>query len=153
MQFEYYPNLQAVCSIGAGVDNIMRCPSLRPAESKWCALWTPREAQNDVRLRRVACDRDDQRWRLLGPIFRSTTQRNLATPGPNAPHRACRLRLLGYGKIGQKVAADLAPLGFPVMAWSRTAKPPSPSVSGFQRAFGTQRPSLARPRYWSTCCP
>jgi glyoxylate/hydroxypyruvate reductase A len=28
--FERYPNLQAVCSIGAGVDNILACPSLRP---------------------------------------------------------------------------------------------------------------------------
>src|SRR3954452_19878750 len=28
--FERYPNLQAVCSIGAGVDNIIACPSLRP---------------------------------------------------------------------------------------------------------------------------
>ena len=28
--FERYPNLQAVCSIGAGVDNILVCPSLRP---------------------------------------------------------------------------------------------------------------------------
>src|SRR5882762_9672051 len=28
--FDYYPNLQAVCSLGAGVDNIIACPSLRP---------------------------------------------------------------------------------------------------------------------------
>ena len=28
--FERYPDLQAVCSIGAGVDNILACPSLRP---------------------------------------------------------------------------------------------------------------------------
>ena len=28
--FEHYPNLQVVCSIGAGVDSIIACPSLRP---------------------------------------------------------------------------------------------------------------------------
>jgi glyoxylate/hydroxypyruvate reductase len=27
--FDHYPNLQAVCSIGAAADNILRCPSLR----------------------------------------------------------------------------------------------------------------------------
>ena len=27
--FDHYPNLKAVCSIGAGADNILRCPSLR----------------------------------------------------------------------------------------------------------------------------
>jgi glyoxylate/hydroxypyruvate reductase A len=27
--FDHYPNLQAVCSIAAGADNILSCPSLR----------------------------------------------------------------------------------------------------------------------------
>jgi glyoxylate/hydroxypyruvate reductase A len=46
--FDHYPNLKAVCSIGAGVDNILRCPSLRddirvvrvmdPAQAQMCLV-------------------------------------------------------------------------------------------------------------------
>src|SRR3546814_1579150 len=28
--FDHYPNLRAVCTIGAGADNVLDCPSLRP---------------------------------------------------------------------------------------------------------------------------
>ncbi len=44
--------------------------------------------------------------------------------------------ILGYGEIGQRVAADLAQLGFPVMVWSRTAKPTPASVRGFHGRAG-----------------
>ena len=44
--------------------------------------------------------------------------------------------ILGFGEIGQRVAADLAQLGFPVMAWSRTAKPTPPSIRGFHGPSG-----------------
>jgi hypothetical protein len=42
--FERYPNLQAVCSIGAGVDNIIACPSLRP-EIEVVRIVDPAQAQ------------------------------------------------------------------------------------------------------------
>jgi glyoxylate/hydroxypyruvate reductase A len=129
--FEHYPNLQAVCSIGAGVDNIIACPSLRPdidvvrvvdpAQAHmmsgfvlWHVIW---------HQRRFAAYQDQQRdgiWRRLG--------QRAAQEVPVA--------ILGYGEIGQRVAADLARLGFPVMVWSRTAKPTPPSVRGFHGASG-----------------
>src|SRR3546814_8391209 len=28
--FDHYPNHRAVCTIGAGADNVLACPSLRP---------------------------------------------------------------------------------------------------------------------------
>ena len=44
--------------------------------------------------------------------------------------------ILGFGAIGQRVAAHLALLGFPVMAWSRTAKLTSPPVRSFHGREG-----------------
>jgi glyoxylate/hydroxypyruvate reductase len=129
--FEHYPNLQAVCSIGAGVDNIVRCPSLRP-DIDVVRIVDPAQAHMMSGFvawhvigyqRRFAAYLEQQRsgvWRRLG-------QRH-AQDVPVA--------ILGYGEIGQKVAADLATLGFPVMVWSRTAKATSPSIRGFHGPSG-----------------
>jgi len=129
--FERYPNLKAVCSLGAGVDNIVACPSLRP----------------DIEVVRIIDPVQAQMmsgfviWHVL------SHQRRFATylaQQRNAVWQRIRQRsaqdvpvgLLGYGEIGQRVAADLAQLGFPVMVWSRTAKPTPASIRGFHGASG-----------------
>ena len=129
--FEHYPNLQAVCSIGAGVDNITACPSLRPSIDV-VRVVDPAQAQMMSGFiawhvighqRRFAAYRDQQRnqtWQRLG-------QRHA---------QDIAVAILGYGEIGQKVAADLALHGFRVMVWSRTAKPVPPSIRGFHGPSG-----------------
>lgn len=129
--FEHYPNLQAVCSIGAGVDNIIACPSLRPGIDV-VRIVDPAQAQMMSgfiawhvigQQRRFASYQDQQRdriWQRLG-------QRHA---------QDISVAILGYGEIGQRVAADLAQLGFRVMAWSRTAKPVPASIRGFHGASG-----------------
>jgi glyoxylate/hydroxypyruvate reductase A len=129
--FEHYPNLQAVCSIGAGVDSIIACPSLRPGIDvvrvvdptqaqmmsgfiAWHAIWHQRRFRTYL---------DQQR----AGIWQRLEQR--------AAH-GVPVAILGFGEIGQRVAADLSLLGFPVMAWSRTAKPMPPSVKGFHGSLG-----------------
>jgi len=129
--FERYPNLQAVCSIGAGVDNIIACPSLRldidvvrvvdPAQAQmmsgfvvWHVIWHQRRFKTYLDQQR------DGVWQRL-------SQR----AAQDVP-----VGILGYGEIGQRVGADLAQLGFPVMVWSRTAKPTPPSVRGFHGPSG-----------------
>jgi len=124
--FERYPNLQAVCSIGAGVDNIIACPSLRPGIDVvrivdplqaqmmsgfviWHVIWHQRRFKTYLDQQR------DGLWQRLS--------QRAAQDVPVA--------ILGYGEIGQKAAADLASLGFPVMVWSRTAKPTPSSIRGF----------------------
>ena len=129
--FAHYPNLSAVCSIGAGVDNIVRCPSLRPgidvvrvvdpAQAQMMSGFVAWHAMGHQR--RFASDLEQQRER----IWRRLSQRS----AQNVP-----VGILGYGEIGQKVAADLAMLGFPVMVWSRTAKLTSPSIKGFHGPSG-----------------
>jgi glyoxylate/hydroxypyruvate reductase A len=129
--FEHYPNLQAVCSIGAGVDNIIACPSLRPGIDV-IRVVDPAQAQMMSGFivwhvighqRRFAAYQQQQRDR----IWRRLSQR----PAQDVP-----VGILGYGEIGQRVAADLALLGFPVMVWSRTAKPTPPSIRGFHGPAG-----------------
>src|SRR5882757_5501801 len=99
--FARYPNLQAVCSIGAGVDNILACPSLRPgidvvrvvdpAQAQmmsgfviWHVIWHQR------RFATYLAQQRDQLWRRL--------RQRAAQDVPVA--------LLGYGEIGQRVATD-----------------------------------------------
>jgi glyoxylate/hydroxypyruvate reductase A len=124
--FERYPNLQAVCSIGAGVDNIIACPSLRP-DIAVVRIVDPQQAQMMSGFviwhviwhqRRFKTYLDQQRDGIWQRLSQRTAQ--------DVP-----VAILGYGEIGQKVAADLASLGFPVMVWSRTAKPTPSSIRGF----------------------
>jgi glyoxylate/hydroxypyruvate reductase len=124
--FEHYPNLQAVCSIGAGVDSIIACPSLRPG-IEVVRVVDPAQAQMMSGFiawhvighqRRFATYLDQQRERIW--------QRIGQRPAQNVP-----VGILGYGEIGQRVAVDLAQFGFPVSVWSRAAKPMPPSIRGF----------------------
>src|SRR6266581_964094 len=129
--FERYPNLKAVCSLGAGVDNIVACPSLRP-DVEVVRIVDPLQAQMMSGFvvwhviwhqRRFKTYHDQQR----DGIWQRLRQRS-AQDVPVA--------ILGYGEIGQKVAADLTSFGFPVMVWSRTAKPTPSSIKGFQGRSG-----------------
>src|SRR5215218_631524 len=129
--FERYPNLQAVCSIGAGVDNILACPSLRP-DVDVIRVVDPGQAQmmsgfvawhvigHQRRFAAYQAQQREEHWKRLG------LRRAQDVP----------VGILGFGEIGRRVAADLALLGFPVMAWSRTAKPTPQGVRGFNGAAG-----------------
>jgi glyoxylate/hydroxypyruvate reductase len=124
--FERYLNLQAVCSIGAGVDNIVACPSL-PPKVDVVRVVDPAQAQMMSGFvawhvighqRQFGCYLAQQR----NKIWQRLEQRSA---------RSVMVGILGHGEIGQRVAADLALLGFPVMSWSRTAKPKSIAARGF----------------------
>lgn len=129
--FERYPNLQAVCSIGAGVDNILTCPSLR-SDIEVVRVVDPEQAQLMAGFvawhvighqRGFATYREQQRDR----IWRVLAQRSA---------QSVPVGILGFGAIGQRVATHLALLGFPVMAWSRTAKLTSSPVRSFHGREG-----------------
>ncbi len=129
--FTRYPNLKAVCSIAAGADSILHCPSLRdgipvvrvvePAQAQmmsgfvtWHVIWHQRSFRKHLE------HQSERRWDRF----------------PQRPARDVPVGILGYGEMGQRVAGDLARLGFPVHAWSRTAKPTSDGVTGFHGTDG-----------------
>ena len=130
--FDHYPNLKAVCSIGAGADSILNCPSLRdgidvvrvvePAQAQmmsgfviWNVIYHQRRFGTYLQNQR------DHVWKRLG--------------GGRRPSEV-PVGILGYGAIGARVASDLAMLGFPVKVWSRSAKPTTAGVTGFHGSDG-----------------
>lgn len=124
--FAHYPNLQAVCSIGAGVDNIVACPSLKP-HIDVIRVVDPGQAQMMSGF--VA-------WHVIGhqrgfASYRTQQREKVWQRRPQRSADSVPVGILGNGAIGRKVAADLAQLGFPVMSWSRSARP----VAGSGRAY------------------
>ncbi|ACA15227.1 D-isomer specific 2-hydroxyacid dehydrogenase NAD-binding [Methylobacterium sp. 4-46] len=122
--FARYPNLGAVCSIAAGVDSLLACPGLPP----------------DLPVVRVV-DPDQARamscfvlWHVLGHLrrFRSYAEnqaRALWRPLGQRAAGEVTVGLLGCGRMGAQVARDLAAFGFPVLAWSRAARPAEPGIT------------------------
>jgi glyoxylate/hydroxypyruvate reductase A len=129
--FDFYPDLKAVCSIGAGADSILACPSLRsaidvvrvvdPAQAQmmsgfvlWNVIW---------HQRRFGTYLAQQRDR----IWRRPSQRDA---------KEVPVGILGYGEMGRRIADDLRMLGFPVSVWSRSEKASPPGISGFHGSGG-----------------
>ena len=129
--FDFYPNLKVACSIGAGADSILACPSLRdgidvvrvvdPAQARmmsgfvlWNVIWHQR------RFATYLAQQRDRIW-----------QRPRQRDASGAP-----VGILGYGEMGRRVANDLKALGFPVSVWSRSGKAAPPGISGFHGAEG-----------------
>jgi len=129
--FARYPNLQAVCSIGAGVDNIVACPSLKP-DIDVIRVVDPGQAQMMSGF--IA-------WHVIGHQrglagYRAQQRAQVWQRRPQRGADDVPVGILGNGAIGRRVAADLAHFGFPVMSWSRTAKPVSDSVRAYHGRAG-----------------
>jgi glyoxylate/hydroxypyruvate reductase len=124
------PNLEAIFSLGAGVDHLMSYPDLPDVP-------IVRVAQDDLThrmseymvlhclmylrdQRRFDEDQKAKRWKPDG-----------------APPIAgdVRIGIMGFGVLGQDAARKLKTMGFDVAGWSRTPK----SVEGFQVYAGEER--------------
>lgn len=132
--FTHYPNIKAACSIAAGADSLLHCPSMRdeidivrviePAQAEmmsgfviWNAIYHQRQMGVYMQQQR------DTIWQRL----------------PKRAAREVPVGILGYGAIGARVASDLALLGFPVKVWSRTPKLTSAGVAGFHGTDGLDK--------------
>lgn len=120
-----YPNLGLIMCSGAGVDAIVRDPSLPPVPI--VRLATPGAAQRMGEYvcwavlsllkdaRRFARNQAAGKWEYFEPRF-------------SAPE--CRVGVLGLGVLGGRAAEMLAGLGFQVAGWSRSRKA-IPGVESF----------------------
>jgi glyoxylate/hydroxypyruvate reductase A len=124
--FAPYPNIEMVCSIAAGVESILKCPSL-PADvivtricdpdqaymmaefAVWQVIWYHRN------MRQYLINESNHLWHWVD----------------RRPTRDCTVGVLGFGTMGQAVARALVSLGFPVVAACRTArnKPDYPGIT------------------------
>lgn len=116
--FTRFPALRAVCGIGAGIDNILSCPSL-PAGLPVVRVLDPRQgaAMAEYVLFHVLWHH--RRFgRFLEQQRQARWQRFVAPPAGEMT-----VGILGLGRIGGEVAGTLQGLGYQVAGWRRTDGP------------------------------
>jgi glyoxylate/hydroxypyruvate reductase A len=112
-----YPNLKVACSLGAGVDHLMK-PGVLP------------EGLPVVRLIDPKMSRQMREWIAYAvlrlhremPIFEDQQRAKVWKSRPNRDTENTRVGILGIGELGALSAETLMALGFPVMGWSRSPK-------------------------------
>jgi glyoxylate/hydroxypyruvate reductase A len=111
------PNLQAIFSIGAGVDHLFSDPGLP-----------------DVPIVRVVAENLTQYmceyvvWRVLdhhrqGALYRSQQARKIWHEPPQPPAGEVTVGIMGLGHLGRAAATALLALGYRVNGWTRTERP------------------------------
>ncbi len=112
--FARFPGLQAVCGVGAGIDNILACPDL-PADLPVVRVLDPMQGRamaeyvlfhvlwHHRRFGDFLTRQREARWR-----------RTIAPPASEVT-----VGILGLGRIGQEVEATLQGLGYRVAGWRR----------------------------------
>lgn len=132
-----FPNLKAILNLGAGVDALLRDPSLpkgvpivRMVDNDLAKCMAEYVLLHVLRYHREQPALDAQQrakqWRIVA--------------SPAAGHR--RVGVMGLGAMGGEAARHLLAVGFDVASWTRSAKP-MPGVEGFHGAEGLA-PFLAR---------
>lgn len=132
-----FPNLKAILNLGAGVDALLRDPSLpkgvpivRMVDDDLAKCMAEYVLLHVLRYHREQPALDAQQrakqWRIIA--------------SPAAGHR--RVGVMGLGAMGGEAARHLLAVGFDVASWTRSAKP-MPGVEGFHGAEGLA-PFLAR---------
>lgn len=115
--FERLSNLRAVCSLGAGVDELVADPSL-PGRVALGRVAGPRLAADMAAyLLAVATSH----WRDLPALQNAQRQ---AAWQPPTPAATAVVGLLGVGTLGGRAAEAFRAIGWPVVGWSRSGRGP-----------------------------
>ena len=115
--FARFPRLQAVFSLGAGVDKLLRCPELSPQTAL-------------IRLTDTGMAQQMREYALSGllhyqrnmDIYRQQQNAGRWLQHAHRPAAEIRVSILGMGELGGRVAQDLAALGYRVTGWRRTPR-------------------------------
>lgn len=110
-----FPNLQAIFSIGAGVDHVFSDPELPPVPLiRLTGVALSQRMREYVALQVLRCQR---RQAELDAAQRAARWQPLITP----PASDCTVGVMGLGELGGAAATALAGLGFQVAGWARSA--------------------------------
>lgn len=124
-----YPNIQAIFSLGAGIDHLTSDPDL-PKDIPIIRMSDDglKEGMREYVLMSVLMHHRDM-------VALATAQRekrwDRIFPKPAAK---VRVGMLGYGALGQACAETLTPIGYDLAAWSRT---PKTEENGIKHYSGT----------------
>ena len=130
---EQFPNLKAIISLGAGVEEIVRDPNL-PPNVPIVRIVEPRVTSRMSEYILLAVLRF-HRQAFPYQIFQKTRHWK---PLPLPETNSCQIGILGLGVLGLDAAKKLNNLGFPVRGWSRTAK----HIDGIECFYGREQLKL-----------
>jgi len=121
-----FPNIQAVFSLGAGVDHILEDDSL-PTSVPVIRMGDDglKEGMAEYVLMNVLMHHRHMPL-LLNQQKNSTWKRVFSRPAANT-----RVGIMGYGALGRSAAAALRPLGYEIAAWSNSPKSTEQGVIHF----------------------
>ncbi|MCA8933806.1 MAG: glyoxylate/hydroxypyruvate reductase A [Rhodospirillaceae bacterium] len=112
------PNLQAIFSLGAGIDGLADVPEALPPGVPVVRM--VEEGLSAGMAEYVAWQVLD--WHRGGALYRAQQQAGEWRRRRSKLAGERRIGILGLGVLGQSAARMLTGLGFPVAGWSRTAK-------------------------------
>lgn len=115
--YRRFPNLRLIVNLGAGVDDIVRDPTL-PEGIPITRISDPEMARMMAQYVLTAVMRH---FRDFGRFERARAERRWAYVLPRET-RECTVGVLGLGQLGAAAAAELARQGLRVLGWSRTPK-------------------------------
>jgi glyoxylate/hydroxypyruvate reductase len=115
--FREFPNLKCISSMGAGVDHLLKDPTI-PAQIDIVRILDPTLSQD---LFEFAMALIMQRNRTLDQ-FRENQGNKLWKKKRYTRIQDTRVGVMGIGVIGNHVASELHGLGFQVCGWGRTPK-------------------------------
>ncbi len=112
-----YPNLKAVCSLGAGADHLLRDESL-PEEVPICRVVSPSLIrQMKEYLFNAVLNYQRNTYRYYRQMHRTVWEVH-----PNKDAGDFTIGIMGLGSLGKPTALQLAEFGYKVAGWSRTPK-------------------------------
>ncbi|PCJ47630.1 MAG: glyoxylate/hydroxypyruvate reductase A [Gammaproteobacteria bacterium] len=115
--FNDYPNLKCICSMGAGVDNLLRDPYL-PESVPIVRLVDPGLAQA---MFEYVCS-SALFYVQNTALYQEQQAKKIWLEQPTKSLSETTIGIMGLGKIGEHCATQLSQLGFKVRGWSRNLK-------------------------------
>jgi len=111
-----YPNIQAIFSLGAGVDHILADPSVPNVPIIRMGDDGLKEGMAEYMLMNVLLHHRQM------PLFLAQQRNALWRRAFSKPASDVRVGIMGYGVLGKAVAETLTPMGYKIAAWSNSPK-------------------------------